>query len=177
MSTAFLPALCAVLFASACALVDVRTRRIPNELTMLGLAVGVALNGAAFGLSGLVYSLAGAVLAAAILIGPFALGGIGAGDVKMMGAVGALLGPRLGIASLLLGMILGGIFMIVHLKRRGRLREKSAALGHMVAAAALSGTVAPLRASADHADAVALPYSVPLGLATALVVLSGFVAR
>jgi Flp pilus assembly protein protease CpaA len=61
------------------------------------------LNATFAGWSGLHTSLAGLGLAFAILIGPFAAGGIGAGDVKMMAAVGALLGPRLVLFSLVLG--------------------------------------------------------------------------
>jgi len=95
---------------------------------------------------------------------PFALGGIGGGDVKMMGAIGALLGPRFAVASLAVGMVLGGVVMVVHLARCGRLREKLARTRTMLVDAASAHSVDPLRVTATAPDAVALPYSVPLGL-------------
>jgi prepilin peptidase CpaA len=113
-------------------------------------------------------SLAGLVVAIALLIFPFAMGGIGAGDVKMMGAIGAMLGPQLAVRSLVAGMILGGIVMLAHLARVGRLREKLGATIRMVWAAVVTRSLTPLRKPAEVPDALALPYSVPLGLGTLL---------
>jgi prepilin peptidase CpaA len=145
---------------------DVRAGRIPNAVTAPAALAGFALNGLYFGARGLCDSAAGLVVVVALLVAPFALGGIGGGDVKLMGAVGALLGPRAGLVALAAGTTLGGAVVAVHLARCGRLREKLVALGRMTAAAALCGSVAPLRANAAGSDAVALPYSVPLGLGT-----------
>jgi|SRR5581483_10757773 len=156
----------ALAFVTLCMLSDVRTRRIPNAMCAPGMALGVALNAAYFGVSGLVGSVAGLIAIVAVLLAPFALGGIGGGDVKMMGAVGALLGVQRGIAALAIGLVLGGAVMMIHLARRGRLREKLEAVGTMVSAAVVVGSVDPLRVSAADQHAVALPYSVPLGVGT-----------
>jgi len=102
----------------------------------------------------------------AILLTPFALGGIGGGDVKMMAAVAAFIGPRLALESLMLGVILGGMVVIFHLIRIGRLREKLARLRSMLVGAFLTRSAEPLKLSAAEPGAVALPYSVPLGLGT-----------
>jgi len=159
----------AVIFTVACCVVDARTRRIPNVLSATAMLAGLGLNAAYFGVNGLAVSVAGMLAAAAVLLPTFALGGIGAGDVKMMGAIGALLGAQIALAALGLGMILGGLIMLAHLARRGRLREKLGATWAMVAAASLARSVEPLRAPAADPDAVALPYSVPLGLGTVVV--------
>ena len=68
-------------------------------------------------------------------------------------------------------IVLGGLVMTVHLARQGRLREKLAAIAVMIGGVAVSGSVEPLKLSADAPGAVSLPYSVPLGLGavTALV--------
>lgn len=154
--------------------VDVRRRRIPNIVTASGMLVGLLLNAIYFGTPGLLASTEGLLLATALLLPPFALGGIGGGDVKMMAAVGALLGPACTLGALLLGLCLGGAAMAVHLARHGRLREKLATIRAMLAAALLTGSPWPLRLSAGDPDAVALPYSVPLGLGTlAALALSG----
>jgi prepilin peptidase CpaA len=161
------------LFVVACWVVDVGTRRIPNLLCGPAICVGLLLNGLLLGWSGLLSSLSGVAVAVAILLAPFALGGIGGGDVKMMAAVGALLGPRLTLASLIAGMILGGVIVVFQLARLGRLREKLTRLRSMLVAAFLARSPEPLRVSADEPAAVALPYSIPLGLGTLAVLALG----
>jgi prepilin peptidase CpaA len=157
-------------FVVACCVVDVRTRRIPNAISGPAVVAGVILNTISYGLPGLGWSLAGVGIMVAILLAPFALGGLGGGDVKMMAAVGAFLGPRLALYGLLVGMVLGGIVMVIHLVRIGRLTEKVASLRTMVVNAALLRSVDPLRMAANDPVVVSLPYSVPLGLGAAIVV-------
>jgi len=159
-----------ILFVAVCAGVDLRVRRIPNFISGPAIVAGVALNGLYFGADGVRTSLMGLFAATAVLLAPFALGGLGGGDVKMMAAVGAFLGPRLALWSMALGMMLGGFVMLCHLARAGRLREKLERTGAMLAAALATGSVSPLRASANDPGAIALPYSVPLGLGTLAVV-------
>lgn len=153
-------------FVATCIAADVRTRRIPNLLSGLGIVTGLALNTAYSGGDGFLASLAGLLLIGALLVMPFALGGLGGGDVKMMGAVGAFLGPRAAFVALLVGMVFGGAVMAVHLARRGRLGRTVKTVGTMTAASILGGSLEPLRVSADAPGAIALPYSVPLGLGT-----------
>jgi prepilin peptidase CpaA len=160
-------------FIALCMAVDVRSRRIPNLVTGTAALAAASLNTWYAGAGGLAASLGGLGLAIAVLFAPFALGGIGAGDVKMMGAVGAFLGPRQALAALAVGMILGGVVTAVHLARVGRLREKLAATGRMLGAALVGHSLAPLRPVAGDAAAVTLPYSVPLGLGTLVVVALG----
>ena len=124
-----------VVFTCFCAVVDLRTRRIPNALTGAALITGLSINFILFGLTGLLNSLSGLVILTAVLFTPFALGGIGGGDVKMMAAVGALLGPRLGLASLCAGVIIGGVVMAAHLLRYGQLLVTLARIKNMLVAA------------------------------------------
>jgi prepilin peptidase CpaA len=70
---------------------DLTVRRIPNWIIVLGLTGGLLLNGSQ-GLTQLIYSLLGFVVGIAIFIVPFALGWMGAGDVKYFAVIGALLG-------------------------------------------------------------------------------------
>jgi prepilin peptidase CpaA len=145
---------------------DMRTRRIPNLMSGSAALAGLALNATYFGAAGVLASVVGAGATMSPLLLPFALGGIGGGDVKMMGAIGALLGVRLGINALAIGVVLGGVLMVVHLARCGRLREKMQALAGMLSLAAVGGSLEPLKLSASSPRAVSLPYSVPLGLGT-----------
>jgi prepilin peptidase CpaA len=72
---------------------DLRTRRIPQLLTLGGAAAGLTFHVVSSGWSGGAASAAGWVLGMAVFIVPFALGGLGAGDVKLMWRFGAWLGP------------------------------------------------------------------------------------
>jgi prepilin peptidase CpaA len=166
-----------LVFVLSCCVFDVRTRRIPNAISAPAILIGLILNGLYFGSAGLLASAGGVVVMIAVLIAPFALGGIGAGDVKMMAAVGAFLGPRLAILGLALGMGVGGIVMAVHLVRLGRLTEKVGALQAMISSAVVTRSTAPLRVAADDPGAISLPYSVPLGLGTAAAILAAAALR
>jgi prepilin peptidase CpaA len=162
-----LPILVTVLaFITLCIILDIRTRRIPNQLSGPAMLAGVLLNGLYFGGPGVLTSLTGFAVTLLALLWAFALGGIGGGDVKMMAAVGALVGPRLALSSLALGVLLGGAIMIVHLARKGRLHEKLASIRTMITASVLTRSASPLKVSAADPGAISLPYSVPLGLGT-----------
>jgi prepilin peptidase CpaA len=79
--------------ASVACVFDLRTRRIPNWLTFGATAVALVFHFVTGGASGVEQSLGGWVAGVALLILPYALGGMGAGDVKLVGALGAWLGP------------------------------------------------------------------------------------
>jgi prepilin peptidase CpaA len=79
-------------FAVFAAVIDLRERRIPNWLTLGATAAGLAFHLWTSGLSGLLFSAGGWVTGVAIFFLPFALGGLGAGDVKLVAALGAWLG-------------------------------------------------------------------------------------
>src|SRR6059058_4256643 len=159
-------------FVTLCMVSDLRTRRIPNAITGPAILAGAALNVLYGGHAGLFASLTGLGMGIGVLLAPFVAGGIGGGDVKMMGAVGALLGPHRTLVSLAAGLVLGGLVMVVHLARQGRLREKLLATAVMIGGAA-EGSLEPLTLSADAPGAVSLPYSVPLGLGTLAALMVG----
>src|SRR5271154_2173993 len=87
---------------------DLRTRRIPNWLTVPGLCVGVAVNGALGGWHGGLLALQGAGLALGLLLPLVLMRALGAGDWKLMGAVGALLGPRPFLSVLVTALLVAG---------------------------------------------------------------------
>src|SRR6266700_6068093 len=109
-----------ILLVSAAAWTDLRTRRIPNWITVSGAAVGLVLHIQYGGAPGAMQSLAGAALGLAIFLGLYAAGGMGAGDVKLFGAVGAFAGPQaLGVVFVFTGL-LGGIAGLGLALYRGR---------------------------------------------------------
>jgi len=100
---------------------DVATRRIPNFLTFGGALAGLMYHLALQGWQGLWFSLGGLTLGLVLLLPPYALGGMGAGDVKALAALGAWLGPK-GILSVFCFMgLAGGILSLGVLLFTGRL--------------------------------------------------------
>ena len=101
---------------------DLQQGRIPNWLILVGVLGGIAVN-TMKGLDQLLYSLFGLGLGVGILILPFALGWLGAGDVKLLGAVGSILGvswmPRVFFYSALAGGLLA--LYVVCFRARGGL--------------------------------------------------------
>lgn len=107
---------------------DLRTRRIPNELTFGAALAAVVYHVAATGASGLMTAGGGWLLGVALFFPFFALGGMGAGDVKLLGAIGAWLGTEAVVQVALCSAIAGGVFAVVVALRSGYLRQ---ALGNL----------------------------------------------
>lgn len=91
---------------------DVTERRIPNKLTIPVILWGIVTAGIYSGFNGILFSISGFLVGLAVFLIPFAMGGMGAGDVKLMAAVGSILGWKLTVYSALLTAIAGGIIVI-----------------------------------------------------------------
>ena len=115
-------------------IIDLKTRRIPNVLTGGMIAVGLAL--AAAGASGISVpaSIMGFCLGLALMMPGYLLGATGAGDVKLMAAVGALIGPALVINAFLGTAIAGGVLAVIVAARRKRLGATLAQTGKFMTA-------------------------------------------
>jgi prepilin peptidase CpaA len=103
---------------------DLKTRRIPNYLTLsaalTGLAYGLIFNG----LAGLADAILGMFLGFGLLIIPYLWGGMGAGDVKALAALGAWLGPKLTLLLFCYMGIAGGVIALAVLWWKGLLWSK-----------------------------------------------------
>jgi prepilin peptidase CpaA len=105
------------------AVIDVRTGRIPNLLTFGAAAVALAYAMWTGGLHGLGLSAAGWGVGTALFLPLFALGGMGAGDVKLLGAVGAWLGPMGALYAALYSVFAGGALALIVGGMRGYLGQ------------------------------------------------------
>jgi prepilin peptidase CpaA len=118
MPTALKLVLIAVVLVAA--IYDLRFRRIPNWLNLSGVILGLAVNTFLFARSGFIVAVLGIACSLAVYVPLYLIRGMGAGDVKLMAAVGAIAGPWNWFAIFLATALLGGIVSIVFvaLKRR-----------------------------------------------------------
>lgn len=101
---------------------DFRHRRIPNSLVAAGMLAAMACAGAADGI-GLRLALAGMALGLLSLLPLYALGGLGAGDVKLMAMVGAFIGPQGMPLALLATLLAGGALTLTVTLCQGTTRQ------------------------------------------------------
>ncbi|HHX41491.1 MAG TPA: prepilin peptidase [Armatimonadetes bacterium] len=148
-----------ILGLAAAVLVDLRTRRIPNLVTAPLALLGIVVNAWSSGWSGLSNSLGGLLLGMVLLMPIWLNGGTGAGDVKLMGMVGALQGPQFALWTALFGAVAGGVFALAALALRGGtaqvLRNVGASLYRMAASGSL-GRVEPTSQSFRMSYAIAI---------------------
>jgi prepilin peptidase CpaA len=106
------------------AIFDVRYRRIPNWLNVLGVLAGIAMNSFLYqGLPGLVFALKGLFLAFTVYVVLYALHAMGAGDVKLMAAVGAIVGWEDWFGIFIVTAVVGGIMSLILVASRGRVKK------------------------------------------------------
>ncbi len=103
---------------------DIKTRKIPNYLTLGTAVAGLAFNLVGRGLPGLAEGILGMLLGFAFLIPIYLLGGMGAGDVKALAALGAWLGPKLTVFFFCYMGIAGGVLALGYMIFKGLLWEK-----------------------------------------------------
>jgi len=96
---------------------DWREQKIYNKLLIPAFLAALILQTFQGGISGLTSSLLGAGLGFTLLLLPYFMGGIGAGDVKLLAVIGAFGGATFALTSFLYGAIIGGIISAILLAR------------------------------------------------------------
>lgn len=155
-----------LLLALCMAVGDWRTRRIPNYLTFGGALAGLVFQTALFGLSGLTQALSGLLLGLALLLLPYIYGGMGAGDVKALAALGAWLGPRAVFSVFCYMGLAGGLLSLGFLIANGNLwnylRQGWVSLQNLILCRSrqvIFGALAP-----ESKSTSGLPYGVAIAL-------------
>ena len=98
---------------------DVRYRRIPNAFVLATLAAGIAMNAIFAGLPGMAASVGGCALAFVLMFTLHVFGAMGAGDVKLFAAIGAVTGAPLVLPTFIVVILTGGLLAIVSIVRAG----------------------------------------------------------
>ena len=121
-----------LLLVLTAAVYDMRFRRIPNWLVLAGLILGFAMNGFLYEWAGLKSAALGMGLAFLIYLPLYMLRGMGAGDVKLMAAVGSLAGPANWFGIFILTGILGGVVAVLMLLTKGRFGQTFWNVGYIL---------------------------------------------
>jgi prepilin peptidase CpaA len=149
---------------AAAAVTDTALRRIPNALTFGAAAVALVFAAATGGLHAVGWSAAGWLVGLLIFLPLFALRAMGGGDVKLLAAFGAWLGPALVFWVAVYGAIAGGVLAVPLVLWRGRLRATIVNLWSIVLHWRLSGLKPHPVVTLDNPDAVRMPYALPLAI-------------
>ncbi|MDV2581346.1 A24 family peptidase [Alkalibacillus haloalkaliphilus] len=92
-----------------CLVTDLKERKIYNKILLPSFVAALLLNSFFYGLSGLSDALLGSLIGFAILLIPYLMGGMGAGDVKLLAVIGAFQGPMFVVATAIYMALLGGL--------------------------------------------------------------------
>jgi prepilin peptidase CpaA len=116
-----IPAVVLLIVAVTCAVTDLARGKIYNAVTYPAMALGVVLGVIQHGVPGIFFALGGFAVGFFPAFVLFALGGMGGGDVKLLGAIGAIAGAVAATETLILAFLVGGIFALGKLAWHGRL--------------------------------------------------------
>jgi|SRR5215471_19938795 len=148
--------------------VDFRTRKIPNWVTIPALLLGIGMHIAGAGWAGAKASLEGAGLALGLLLPFVILRGLGAGDWKLMGAVGAFLGPLMLLFVLFGSLMVSGLMAIVAIYRTQKIGETLRNMWVLVRGFFSFGLRANPEISLDNPVLLKVPFGVAVAISTLL---------
>src|SRR5260370_3013790 len=146
--------------------VDFHTHKIPNWLTVPALVLGMGMHSVAAGWPGAKTSLEGAGLALVLLLPLVLLRGLGAGDWKLMGAVGAFLGPLMFLFVLVGSILVSGLMAMVAIMRTHRVVETIRNMWVLVRGFFSFGLRANPKISLDNPTLLKEPFGVAVAVST-----------
>ena len=102
-----------IILISLSSVYDIKYRRIPNFITFPAILIGIFYHSYNSGFDGFRFSFLGTITGIGLLIGPYFLGKMGAGDAKLLGAVGSFIGVKSVFLSFLFTALAGGIYALL----------------------------------------------------------------
>jgi len=154
--------------------IDYKARKVPNWLNAALALAGFIAQFAYHGTTGLSTGGLGLLVGLGVLIIPWAMHGMGAGDVKLMAAIGVWFGPWMTLVSFALGAVVGGITAVIMIVSSGRIYSAMANMQTILVKVSSSKTMFTEFGGARTFgnSSQLLPYGVPL-TAGSLVILFG----
>ena len=155
--------------AVAC-ITDLRSRRIPNVLTFGGALAALVYHTASGGAAGLLSACGGWGVGLAIFFLPFALGGMGGGDIKLLAALGAWLGPAASVWLALYTGAVGGVLALSVALARGYLRTALRNIWLLFSHWRVAGLAPLADVSLRGCSGPRLAYAVPIFMGTVVTI-------
>ncbi|MCR3923587.1 MAG: prepilin peptidase [Firmicutes bacterium] len=162
-------------FVTICVVTDLRERKIYNKVILAGLVVALIANIVLYGfLSAMMLVFSGMFTGIILLIVPFLLGGLGAGDVKMLGMIGAFTGTTMTVHIFFASALVGGIFALFTLLKEGRFRMRMQQMSKAFYCAVFARNSFYLEGLHERTVTVrAIPYGVALAAGVLIIYIMG----
>jgi prepilin peptidase CpaA len=158
-----------LIVTSIAAAVDVRTHKIPNLVTFPAMAAAAGYYTIFYGWGGFCFSFGGLLVGIALLLLPYLLGGMGAGDAKLMGAIGAAIGAERVIIAFVFIVSVGCLYgLLVIIFQRHRLKGYFKQLWHSACGFVLTRRYIPAQSNAE--DRPKVYYGIAIGAGTMIYV-------
>ena len=148
------------------AVIDGLKLRVPNWLTFHLVIGGLAFAAWSHGVAGFLWALEGAALGLALLLPLYAIGGMGAGDVKLLAGVGAWVGPAVTLWAFATSAVVGGVMALAMVAWSGEFIRhwvQFQAIGHEILTVRNPAKLAAT-AAARKPTMMLLPYGIPLAV-------------
>ncbi|WP_421381613.1 A24 family peptidase [Bacillus salacetis] len=152
---------------------DMKSRRILNIITFPVILIGIGFYSITQGWDGFFFSSFGFLTGIGTLLIPFILGGMGAGDVKLMGAIGAMMGSAFTLKAFFIIALLGGVISLILILRKKGFFNVMKLLYLMPLL--LSGNPGLLNLNYQDKSKIVFPYGVPIVLGTLITMVWGVV--
>ncbi len=155
---------------AVCIATDLKSRKIYNIILIPFLAAGLTANLTSGGWNSLLDGVTGFLLGLGLLLIPFAMGGIGGGDVKLLAVIGAIKGPAFVLSTFLAGALAGGLLALIVLARHRRLIGTLYRFMEFASSLIIKFGIAlpALRRRRKEAAPLHLPYSLAIGSGVAV---------
>jgi prepilin peptidase CpaA len=153
---------------AAAAGMDLHTRRIPNVLVLIGLVLALAVQWALHGAAeGIHRWMLGLLTGGGLFFPLYLLRGMGAGDVKLMAAVGAFVGPEIALEIVLVTCVIGGVWALAVVAFRGAVKSVGTnMLAILLSRGGQSGSLSGTTKGAALPSVGSLPYGVAIAVGT-----------
>jgi prepilin peptidase CpaA len=166
MTSAHFISILAVAVSVTAAFTDVRGRRIPNRLTYSAIVAGMVLQTAIYGWRGLLLSVGGALLFGGVFLLLHLVRGIGAGDVKLAAALGAIIGTAGSLQVMFATAVAGGVLAAIFMVLSGRVVHTLRSTLDVVGFHARHGLRVHPLVNLDNPAALRMPYGLAFAAGT-----------
>lgn len=145
-----------------CLYTDIRFKKIYNAVTFPAMVAAVILNLYLYGLKGGAESIKGLLAGMALLFIPFVMGGMGAGDVKLLGVIGAFMGPEFVWNAFLAMAITGGVISLAIILRSNNFAHRLKAVFYTLLSLFFRTPKMQILETIDSSTALTFPYGIAI---------------